>query len=314
MELILCAPNFSEGRREQVVSAIVGAIEASSRIRVLNWSSDPDHNRMVVSFIGTPPAVRRAMLAAARVAIAEIDLNRHAGVHPRIGALDVVPLVPLKGITMADCAVAARELGVLLHRRLKLPIYFYEESALEPRRRALPDIRRGGFEALALKMSDPAWRPDLGNAPHPTAGAVVVGARGPLVAFNVDLDSADPALARRIAQAVREKDGGLPGVRALGLFLPNRGRAQVSLNLTRPLEMGPAQVLARIKELAAQNGCGVHGCELVGLMPLPVALEAARRQLEMADFPIDRVLESHLVDKVSLPLAYGPGGHGEEMG
>jgi glutamate formiminotransferase len=229
--------------------------------------SDVDHHRSVFTFLGAGDVVERAALALGVVAVARIDLRRHAGVHPRVGAVDVVPFVPLRGSTMA-AAAAARRMGAALAAAHAVPVFFYGEAALRPAWRELPAARRGGFERLAERMRDPDGAPDAGPpAPHPTAGATIVGARGPLIAFNAVLDAGDVALARAVASAVRETGGGLPRVRALGLFLPSRGLAQVAMNLLDYRVTPLAVAAARVSAEARRRGAAVREFELVGCAP-----------------------------------------------
>ena len=254
--LIQCVPNFSEGRRPAVVAAIVEAVRATPGVRVADWSADPDHNRMVVTFVGPPEAVRAAALSAAATAVARIDMGRHEGVHPRLGALDVLPFVPLRGLTLADCAALAREVGQEIAARHGLPVFLYEAAA--PTARALPFIRREAFRTLM---------PDFGpDRPHPTAGAAVVGARGPLIAYNVILATPDLSIARTIAREMRALPT-LPGVRALGLRLPSCGLTQVSMNLTRPAETPLLSVFRYIEARAVALGTSIVESEVIGALP-----------------------------------------------
>lgn len=258
--LIQCIPNFSEGRRPAVVAAIVDAVHGTANVRLADWSADPDHNRMVVTFVGAPDAVRAAALAAADAAVARIDLGRHEGVHPRLGALDVLPFVPLRGLSLADCAALAREVGQELAARHGLPVFLYEAAAPTPR--SLPFVRKEAFHTLT---------PDFGPAlPHPTAGAAVVGARGPLIAYNIVLATPDLSVARVLARELRTLPA-LPGVRALGLRLPSRGLTQVSMNLTRPAETPLLAVFRHIETRALALGTSVVESEVIGALPGPAA-------------------------------------------
>jgi glutamate formiminotransferase len=269
-QLVEAVPNVSEGRRPAVVARIADAFaSASAQVRLLDVSSDPDHDRSVLTLAGPPAALLDAAVAGAAACMELIDLRGHAGVHPRIGALDVLPFVPLAGATEATCVQLAHAAGRRLAGELGLPVYFYGAAATRPERAPLPALRNRGFEALlAGAASDPALAPDLGGPGlHPSAGAVAVGVRPFLIAYNVDLDSTDLALARRIAAAVRERGGGLPAVRALGLSLAARGRVQVSMNLLDYRLTPPAAALAAVERLAAAAGVEVAGSELVGLVP-----------------------------------------------
>ena len=250
--LVQCVPNFSEGRRPDVIAAIVDAVRAVPGVRLADWSADPDHNRLVVTFVGPPEAVRDAALAAAAVAVAQIDIRRHGGVHPRLGALDVLPLVPLRGLTMADCAVLAHTVGRELAARHGLPVFLYESAS--PRSLPLPMVRKEAFRTLT-----PDFGPPL---PHPTAGAAVVGARGPLIAYNVVLSAPELSIAREMRALTS-----LPGVRALGLELPSRGLTQVSMNLTRPAETSLLAVFREVEARAQARGTAVVGSEVIGAIP-----------------------------------------------
>jgi glutamate formiminotransferase len=268
-QLVQCAANFSEGRDLSVVSRIVDAAAGRPGAYVADWSSDADHNRMVVTLVGEPVAVAQAILAAA-AAVAGIDMRSHRGVHPRLGAVDVVPFTPLREMDMDDANGLARVVGKRLADSLQLPVFFYEHSASSGRAQDLPTLRKGGFEAAC----GTDLRPDVGpRRVHPTAGAAVVGARAPLVAFNVNLAEADPAVARRIAMTVRRVRRDIPelaGVRALGLALQSKGMSQVSLNLTRP-DASPLPILFDMISAAAEDeGIEVAESELIGLAPASV--------------------------------------------
>ncbi|TMI79388.1 MAG: glutamate formimidoyltransferase [Bacillati bacterium ANGP1] len=263
--IVECVPNFSEGRRPDVLDALAAGVRGPG-IRLLDVSADPDHNRAVFTFVGEGEAVLEAAFRSAAVAVERIDLRAHQGVHPRIGAVDVIPFVPLAGGSMPACVKLARRLGALLADRLGLPVYLYGEA--EGRRRTLAEIRRGEFEGLRTAIAKPERHPDFGPARiHPSAGAVAVGARGVLIAFNVNLNSADAAPAREIARAVRASSGGLPAVQAMGVPLRSRGLAQVSMNLLDYRLTPPLAALRRVEEEAAHRGIGVVDSELVGCAP-----------------------------------------------
>ena len=267
-----CVPNVSEGRRPQVVARLAAAAASPAGVRLLDVSSDPDHNRSVLTLAGEPDGLHQGLLALYEAALADIDLTRHQGVHPRIGAVDVVPFVPLGSTPMAAAVAAAGRLAPEVARRFGLPVYLYERAARRPERTALSNIRgnnrRGGFEGLAEKLADPAWAPDFGpSRVHPTAGATVIGARFFLIAFNAVLATADVAAARAIARRVRESGGGLPAVRAMGVHLASRGLAQVSMNLVDYRWTPVARALERVEEEAAALGTRVVETEIVGLVP-----------------------------------------------
>lgn len=297
MRLVECVPNFSEGRRPEVVDAIRRAIAAAPRTAVLDASADASHHRSVVTFVADPDHAADAAFAGIARAVAGIDLTRHSGEHPRIGAADVVPFVPLPqyGTTMADCVALARALGERVGRELGVPVYLYERAAARPDRRNLADVRRGGFEALRDTLgTDPDRAPDFGPPRvHPTAGAVAVGARPFLVAFNVYLGGAEHlAAARAVARAVRESSGGLPAVKAIGLLVD--GQAQVSMNLV-DLDRTPlAAAFARVEAEARARGAEVTWSELVGLLPARALDGTTPERLRLRDFSPDRVLEARL--------------------
>ncbi len=256
--LIECVPNFSEGRRPEVIAALAAAVTGVPGARLLDVSADPDHNRVVLTFVGRAVPVLDAAFRSAEVAVAHIDLRLHRGVHPRIGAVDVIPFVPLYDASLDECVALARRLGDLLATRLALPVYLYAAAARTPDRRTLVQIRRGEFEGLRETITRPDRRPDHGPARvHPTAGAVAVGARGVLIAYNVNLRTTDLLAARTIARAVRESSGGLPDVQAMGVRLPSRGLVQVSMNLLDYRATSLQAVFDRVVAEAARRGIEV---------------------------------------------------------
>lgn len=294
--LVESVPNFSDGRRREVVDEVVAAFTgAHPDVLVLDRSSDPDHDRTVLTLAGPREALLEAAVAGAIACARLIDLRHQRGVHPRMGALDVLPFVPL-GHSEAECVALAEEAGRRLAAEAGIPVYLYGAAARRPDRVALPAVRGRGFEALLEAAPvDPARAPDLGGpALHPTAGATAVAVRHFLVAYNVDLASDDLALARRIAAAVRERDGGLPAVRALGLALPRRGRVQVSMNLLDFRATPPATAFAAVAEAAAQAGVEVAASEIVGLVPEAALAGVDPAALLLHDFSPDQVLEQRL--------------------
>lgn len=305
--ILEAVPNFSEGRDLRVVEAIVDAIRDAGA-DVLDWSADPDHHRSVVTLVGSPAVVERATLAAARVASQRIDLRRHRGVHPRIGALDVLPFVPLVHLTMEDARVVARRVGRALAQELGIPVYFYGHASDPPGRR-LAELRRGGFETLAAGWP-PGRAPDLLPASwvhpgaHPSAGATCVGARPLLLAWNVYL--ADVALpdAMAIAAAIRESGGGFPGLRALALELPERGALQISMNLEDLQAVAPITVFRRIEELAAARGGRVVETEVIGMLPDELVIPAAAQRLALPGITPDRLLSRRLVEHLAARDGY----------
>ena len=285
-------PNFSEGRDEAKISRIADAVGAVPGVRVLDLHSDRDHNRSVLTFVGEGGPILEASVALARACVEEINLASQSGVHPRMGALDVLPFVPLSGTTMQDAATLAREVGERLGA-LGLPVYLYGEAASAPHRRNLADVRRGGYEGIAARLREPGWKPDYGPIVlPPRSGAVAVGARPFLVAFNAYLDTEDVGEARAVAREVRERDGGLPGVKALGLEVG--GRAQVSMNLTDLEKTSVAEALDAVRRFAGSRGVRVQETEIVGLLPLDAVLEAARRYLDLPGLRQVEVIEAAL--------------------
>jgi glutamate formiminotransferase len=295
MSLIECIPNVSEGRRADVIAECADAIQ-DTRARLLDVHSDPAHNRTVYTFAGDPAAVRRAVLALFDHAVARIDLRGHTGGHPRIGAVDVVPFVPLEGATMAECVALARSVGADVAGRLTLPVFLYEEAAASPARRRLEDIRRGQFEGLSAKMTQPEWRPDFGPShPHPSAGASAIGARRPLIAYNINLRTDDLGVARMIAAAVRERSGGLPYLKAMGVALADRGIVQVSMNLTNFEQTPMSRVFDRVEQEATRLGVSIANGEIVGLVPAAALPDSPAARLRLADpFNADQILENRL--------------------
>ncbi len=285
-QLIECVPNFSEGRDAAVVLAIEQAIGSVPGVLLLQRDMDPDHNRSVITFAGPAKAVGEAALRGIAMAAERIDLRRHSGVHPRIGAADVVPFVPLLGATLDDCVGLAHEVGNAVWERLGVPVYFYEAAANNPERAPLENVRRGGFE-------HPALAPDLGGPGlHPTAGACAIGARKLLVAFNVNLNSSDLAIAKSIARKIRASSGGLPFVKAMGVPLASRGQVQVSMNLT-DFEATPlSSLLAAVRAEAAAHGVSIAGTEIVGLAP-------RKALVGYEDVHADRILEDRLAKTAS---------------
>lgn len=296
-KLMECVPNFSEGRRPEIVTAIVSAMQAVPAVRVLDFSSDADHNRSVVTLVGEPDALVEAAFRGAEAASRLIDLTQHRGNHPRMGATDVVPFVPVRDCTMDDAVAAARRLGERLGSELSIPVYLYESAATRPERRNLADVRRGEFEGLREEIGRPERQPDFGPAcVHPSAGATAVGARPFLVAFNVNLGTKDVAVAKRIARAVRGSSGGFVNCKALGLYLEAEGVCQVSMNMTDFTHTSLHHVFEFVRREAEQQGVPVVGSEIVGLVPEAALLAAARYYLRLWTFDEAQILERRLAD------------------
>jgi glutamate formiminotransferase len=299
VSLIECVPNFSEGRRAEVVDEIVRAVGQIDGVTLLDHSRDETHNRSVVTFAGAAEPVVRAATAAVGRAIQLIDMEQHTGAHPRIGAVDVIPFVPLGSTRIEECVDLARRFGEQIAKLFDIPVYLYGEAALRPERRRLADVRRGQYEGLKAEIGvNPERDPDYGpHHLHPRAGAVAVGARKPLIAFNVNLATDDLALARRIATTIRESSGGLPAVQAMGVLLENPGEgryAQVSMNLVDWEKTGIARVVREIRRLAQEAGTDIDHCELIGLAPTGALLEVAADALGLRGFSPDQALELRL--------------------
>jgi glutamate formiminotransferase len=294
MAIIECIPNISEGRRTAVLDACSEAIRGSGA-RLLDVKPDPAHNRTVYTFAGSPDEVTAGVLALYGAALPIIDLRQHRGEHPRMGAVDVVPFVPIEGATMADCVALARAVAAQVAERHAVPVFLYEEAATIPARRNLEDIRRGEFEGLAEKMLQHAWRPDFGPAaPHPTAGASVIGARMPLIAYNINLDTDRLDVAKKIATAVRQSSGGLRFVKAMGIALSDRGIVQVSMNLTNFEKTPVFRVFELVKREAARYGVSVLESEIVGLIPAAALTASVAWYLQLDTFNDDQILENKL--------------------
>jgi glutamate formiminotransferase len=295
MAIIECVPNISEGRRPDIVTSIVNAVRGVPGVRMLDFSSDPSHNRSVITIAGDATPLKSAVLALFEAAIASIDLRHHTGEHPRLGAVDVVPFVPIEGVTMDDCVALAKETGAAVAERFHIPVYLYEEAASNPARRNLEDIRRGEFEGLAAKIVTDGWAPDYGpSAPHPSAGAVVIGARMPLIAYNINLATDRIDVAKKIAAAIRYSSGGFRYVMAMGVTVADRGIVQVSMNLTNYEKTPIYRVFDTVKREAERYGVNVLESEIVGLVPAAALIGTAEHTLQLEGFKRHQVLETRL--------------------
>jgi glutamate formiminotransferase len=294
--LIECVPNFSEGRNPARIDALAAAMSGVPGAWVLDCHRDPDHNRSVITVAGEPEAVAEASLSGVGAASELIDLNQHQGAHPRIGAADVLPFVPIQGVELEDCAALAHQTGHRIWEKYQIPVYFYEAAALRPERAALEHVRKGQFEGLReAAPRDPDRAPDVGGPElHPTAGAIAVGARRFLIAYNVDLDTPDAAIAAEIARAVRASSGGLPAVKAMGIALPSRGISQVSMNLTDYRQTSLQQAYEAVRREAGQRGCAIAGSEIVGLVPQQALDTSAEFFPSLSQFSPEQVLENRL--------------------
>jgi glutamate formiminotransferase len=295
MRLLECVPNISEGRDQDKIGLIAEEVKRHKKVKLLDVSSDKDHNRSVFTFIGEPLAVKKTALSLALKAIELIDMREHKGAHPRLGTVDVVPFVPIQGVEMEEAIQVAREFGRALGGK-GIPIFFYEDAATSPERKDLPIIRKGEYEGLQEKLNDPKWKPDEGPKNfNPKSGATVVGARFPLVAYNVNLKTEDLGLAKEIARKVRFKDGGFPHVRAMGVDLKEKGVVQVSMNLTHYRVTNIPRVYEFIREEANKRGVEIGESEIVGLIPLGVLEGVAQHFLKYPDFSIHQVIEQRIL-------------------
>lgn len=295
MPIIECIPNLSEGRRLDVVERLAEAVRATPGAALLDYSSDASHNRSVFTLVGDAASVEQAILRLFEIAVAEIDLRQHQGEHPRLGAVDVVPFVPIEGVTMQECVALAKQVGATVADRFNVPVYLYEEAASNPSRRNLEDIRRGEFEGLAARMTTPGWTPDFGPAePHPSAGATVIGARMPLIAYNINLNTNRIDVARKIAAAIRHSSGGLRYVKAMGIMVEGRDLAQVSMNLTNYQKTPIFRVFEVVKREAERYGVSILESEVVGLIPAGALVSAAEFYLQLERFSDGQVLENKL--------------------
>lgn len=295
-KIVECVPNFSEGRNQEKIEAIVDEVRQSAGVTLLDYSSDRDHNRTVVTFVGEPQAAVDAAFRLAAKAAELINMEEHSGEHPRMGATDVIPFIPVRDMEMSECVALAEQLGKRMAKELGIPVYLYESAARSQQRRNLADVRRGQYEGFKEKIKDPEWVPDFGvTALHPTAGATAVGAREYLIAYNVNLDTADLEIANQIARRVREKGGGLANVKAMGVFLEDRNIAQVSMNLVNYKKTPVYRVFETVKMEARRYGVNVLGSEVIGLVPVDALIECAEYYLQIEDFKKDnQILEKRL--------------------
>lgn len=296
--LIECVPNFSEGRNNEVIEAIIGPFRGKKGCFLLDYRADKDHNRLVVSLAGEPGSIQDALIEASLVAIENIDMEKHRGGHPRIGAIDVIPFIPLRNITMEECVQMAHQFGRRFYEKTDIPVYFYEEAALRPERRRLEVIRRGQYETLKREITDPERHPDVGEPKlHPSAGATVIGARKFLIAFNVNLGTSDVQVAKKIATAVRASSGGLCHVKGIGLSLETRGITQVSMNITDYEKNALYRVVELIRLEAKRWGVPVLETEIYGMVPAQALIESISYYMQIADFDPKQVIELALLDK-----------------
>ncbi|MEG1749508.1 MAG: glutamate formimidoyltransferase [Tannerellaceae bacterium] len=296
-KLMECVPNFSEGRDLEKIERIIAPFRAKAGLKLLDYSNDEDHNRLVVTLIGEPEALKDALLEAIGVAVEVIDLNKHTGQHPRMGAVDVVPFIPIRGCTMEEAIALSREVGKLVAERYELPVFLYEKSATAPHRENLAAIRKGEFEGMADKIRLPEWQPDFG-APrrHPTAGSVAIGARMPLVAYNINLGTDRMEVADSIARKIRFIGGGLRYCKAMGVELKDRGIVQVSINMTDFTRTALYRAFELVRIEARRYGVTVVGSEIIGLVPMEALIDTAAYYLGLEDFSMNQVLEARIME------------------
>ncbi len=296
MEKILeTVPNFSEGRNMQVVEDIAGCFRGKPGVKLLDYSADKDHNRCVITAVGEPEVLGEAVIQAAGVALLAIDLTRHQGQHPRMGAVDVIPFIPIKGMSIEEADQVANHVAREIAQRFGQPSFMYERSARQPHRENLSDIRRGGFEGMAEKMKDPLWQPDYGpKTIHPTGGVTAIGARMPLIAFNINLGTGNLDIAKAIAKVMRHSNGGFRYVKAMGVMLEDRNLAQVSMNLTDYTQSSIFRVFEAVKREAARYGVNIIGSELIGLAPMRALADCAEFYLQIENFKFEQILETQL--------------------
>lgn len=294
-QIVQCVPNISEGRRQEVVEKIVDQIRQTEGVQLLDFSSDYDHNRSVITFVGDLAGVQEASFRLTREAVRLINMEEHQGAHPRIGAVDVIPFIPIEGVTMQECAEAATTLAERIYQELEVPTYLYGEAAATPERKNLSNIRKGQYEGLKASIQEEARHPDFGQPKlHPTAGATVVGARMPLVAFNVNLGTNKKKIADQIARCIRERNGGFKNVKGMGVVLEERGQVQVSMNLENYKTTPIYRVLETIRREAARWGVPIVGTELIGLVPQQALIDVAAWYLQLEEFDSNQVLENRL--------------------
>ena len=296
-KIVECIPNISEGKNQEVIEAVLNEVRTTPGVTLLDHSSDVNHNRTVITFLGSPEGVAEAAVKLAKKAAELIDLTKHVGEHPRMGAVDVIPFVPVKEITTEECVALSKEVGKRIWEEAGMPVFLYEDSASAPHRVNLAAIRKGQFEGMAEKVQQPEWEPDFGGRTiHPTAGTVAVGCRMPLVAYNINLNTSDITIASAIAKIIRQSSGGLSYVKALGVMLEDRNIAQVSINMTNLHKTPLYRVVELVKAEAKRWGVSVIGTEVVGLTPMHALIDAAEYYLQIENFDGEKqVLENYLL-------------------
>lgn len=294
-KIMECVPNFSEGRDLQKIDKIVAPFRGKQGVKLLDYSNDEDHNRLVVTVVGEPEPLRDAVLEAIGVAVELIDLNHHQGQHPRMGAVDVVPFIPIRNVTMEEAVALSKEVGKEVAKRYNLPVFLYEKSASAPHRENLAAVRKGEFEGMAEKIKQPEWHPDFGLAErHPTAGTVAIGARMPLVAYNINLNTPSLEIAHDIAKKVRFIGGGLRYCKAMGVELKDRGITQVSINMTDYTRTALYRAFELVRVEARRYGVSIVGSEIIGLVPMEALIDTASYYLGLENFSMEQVLEGRM--------------------
>lgn len=295
--IIECVPNFSEGRDLQKIDKIVAPFRARQGVKLLDYSNDEDHNRLVVTVVGEPEPLREAVLEAIGIAVQLIDLNKHQGQHPRMGAADVVPFIPIKNVTMEEAIALSKEVAEEVAKRYNLPVFLYEKSASAPYRENLAAVRKGEFEGMSEKIKQPEWHPDFGPAEkHPTAGTVAIGARMPLVAYNVNLSTPNLDIAHDIAKKIRFIGGGLRYCKAMGVELKDRGITQVSINMTDYTHTALYRAFELVRVEARRYGVSIVGSEIIGLVPMEALIDTASYYLGLENFSMQQVLEARIME------------------
>ena len=296
-KIVECVPNFSEGRDLQKIDRIVAPFRGRQGVKLLDYSNDEDHNRLVVTVVGEPEPLRDAVLEAIGVAVQLIDLNRHQGQHPRMGAVDVVPFIPIRNVTMEEAVALSKEVGAEVAKRYNLPVFLYEKSASAPHRENLAAVRKGEFEGMAEKQKLPEWQPDFGPAErHPTAGTVAIGARMPLVAYNINLSTPSLEIAHDIAKKIRFIGGGLRYCKAMGVELKDRGITQVSINMTDYTRTALYRAFELVRIEARRYGVSIVGSEIIGLVPMEALIDTASYYLGLENFSMRQVLEARIME------------------
>ena len=295
--IIECVPNCSEGRNKEVIEYIADAVRKVPGVVITDYSSDESHNRSVFTIVGDPDQMAEAAFQFAKACVEKIDMTKHEGAHPRMGAVDVIPFTPVKDVSMEECIELSKKVAERIWTELSMPVTLYEESCTAPHRRNLAAIRKGQFEAMPEKLKDPQWHPDYGNQEiHPTAGIVAVGARFPLVAFNINLSTSDIEIANKIAKTIRESSGGMKWIKAIGVMLEDRNIAQVSINMINYTKTPMYRVFENVRFEAERYGVQIVGSEVIGVVPMDAMIDAAEYYLKVENFDKDsQIMEKHLI-------------------